>query len=77
MHQKIQFAWKNNEWDKIMEKPNDNSNAIRFYQKRGFEWIGFYKNTINVSRKIKPELPEFGIDHIPIKHEIEFEYRLD
>jgi len=56
---------------------NDNSNAIRFYQKRGFEWVGFYKDAVKVSRKIKPEIPEFGNDKIPIKHEIEFEYRLD
>lgn len=56
---------------------NDNSDAIRFYQKRGFEWVGFYKDAITESRKLKPEIPEFGNDKIPIKHEIEFEYRLD
>ena len=56
---------------------NDNSNAIQFYQKRGFEWVGFYRNAIKESRKLKPEIPEFGNDKIPIKHEIEFEYRLD
>jgi GNAT superfamily N-acetyltransferase len=56
---------------------NDNSDAIRFYQKRGFEWVGFYKDAMRVSREIKPEIPKFGNDKIPIKHEIEFEYRLD
>lgn len=55
---------------------NDNSNAIRFYQKRGFEWVGFYKGAIKESRKLKPEIPELGNDNIPIKHEIEFEYKL-
>lgn len=55
---------------------NDNLNAIRFYQKNGFEWVGFYKDAIKVSRKFKPEIPELGNDNIPIKHEIEFEYRL-
>ena len=55
---------------------NDNSNAIRFYQKRGFEWIGFYKDVMKEYRRLKPEIPEFGNDNIPIKHEIEFEYRL-
>ena len=55
---------------------NDNTNAIRFYQKRGFEWVGFYKDTMTEYRKIKPVIPEFGDDGIPIKHEIEFEYRL-
>ena len=55
---------------------NENSNSIRFYQKRGFEWVGFYKDAMKESRKLKPEIPEFGNDQIPIKHEIEFEYRL-
>lgn len=55
---------------------NDNTNAIRFYQKRGFEWVGFHKDAIVESRKLKPEIPEFGDDGIPIKHEIEFEYNL-
>jgi len=56
---------------------NDNIKAIRFYQKRGFEWIGFYKDSILDSIKLKPEIPEFGYDNIPIKHEIEFEFRLE
>jgi len=56
---------------------NDNTKAIRFYQKRGFEWNGFYKNAIKVSRRLKPEIPEFGFDSIPIKHEIEFELKLE
>ena len=55
---------------------NDNTIAIRFYQKRGFDWIGFYRNAIADSRKLKTEIPEYGIDNIPIKHEIEFEIKL-
>ncbi len=55
---------------------NDNTKAIRFYQKRVFDWVGFYKNSIQESRKIKPEIPEFGDDNIPIRHEIEFELQL-
>ena len=55
---------------------NDNSHAIRFYQKRGFEWVGFYKDSVQDSRKLKPEIPELGDDDIPIKHEIEFELKL-
>jgi len=55
---------------------NDNTHALRFYQKRGFEWIGFYKNSMDDSRKLKPEIALFGDDEIPIKHEIEFELKL-
>lgn len=56
---------------------NDNTHAIRFYQRRGFEWVGFHKDAMEVSRKLKPQIPELGDDNIPIKHEIEFEYRID
>ena len=56
---------------------NDNTNAIRFYQKREFEWVGFYKDAIIESRRLKPEIPEYGDDNIPIKHEIEFEYKIE
>ena len=55
---------------------NDNIKAIRFYQRRGFEWTAFYRNAMGESRKLKPEIPQLGHDGIPIKHEIEFEYRL-
>ena len=45
-------------------------------QKFGFEWVAFYQNAIRESRKLKPEIPQYGNDGIPIKHEIEFEYIL-
>ncbi|WP_432662059.1 GNAT family N-acetyltransferase [Wukongibacter baidiensis] len=52
---------------------NDNTRAIKFYQKRGFNISGLYLNSIVRARKIKPEIPLFGYDNIPILHEIEFE----
>lgn len=52
---------------------NDNTRAIRFYQKRGFGISGLYLNSVVRARKIKPEIPLFGYDNIPILHEIEFE----
>ncbi len=52
---------------------NDNTKAIRFYQKNGFEMKALHKDAINLSRKLKPEIPWTGNDGIPIKHEIEFE----
>ncbi len=55
---------------------NDNVKALKFYQKRGFELVGFYRNAIDISRKLKPEIPETGTEKIPIKHEIEFEILL-
>ena len=52
---------------------NDNVKALRYYQKRGFELVALYRNAIVESRKIKPEIPMFGNDGIPIKDEIELE----
>ncbi|WP_197537949.1 hypothetical protein [Clostridium bornimense] len=52
---------------------NDNINAIKFYQKRGFDMIKIYHNAIEESRKLKPIIPLIGNYGIPIKHEIEFQ----
>ncbi len=55
---------------------NDNTHAIRFYQKFGFDLKAVHIHAIDESRRIKPTLPLVGIDNIPIKHEFEFEYDL-
>ncbi len=60
----------------ILITTNDNINAIRFYQKRGFDMVHFYHNAIDISRQIKPEIPLLGENGIPLKHEIEFELRV-
>lgn len=52
---------------------NDNTHAVRFYQKRGFNIAGIYINSIQESRKIKPQIPLTGFDNIPVLHEIELE----
>ena len=52
---------------------NDNTNAMRFYQKRGFDFRQIHRNAIEESRRIKPSIPLVGNHEIPIKHEIEFE----
>lgn len=55
---------------------NDNINAIRFYQKRGFDMARLYHNALETSRKLKPEIPLIGDNDIPMRHEIEFELDL-
>ncbi|WP_151734823.1 GNAT family N-acetyltransferase ['Paenibacillus yunnanensis' Narsing Rao et al. 2020] len=55
---------------------NDNSRAIRFYQKRGFDMVAVHRNAITEARVLKPSIPLLGYDGIPVKHEVEFEYRL-
>ena len=55
---------------------NDNTNALRFYQKRGFHLAAIYPGAVEKSRKLKEEIPETGYDDIPIRDEIELEIKL-
>lgn len=55
---------------------NDNLNALRFYQKRGFYLSKIYPGSINEARKTKPQIPEIGKNGIPLRDEIELEYKL-
>jgi ribosomal protein S18 acetylase RimI-like enzyme len=52
---------------------NDNLNALRFYQKRGFVLVAVHRNALAISRQLKPEIPLLGADGIPLRDEIEFE----
>jgi N-acetylglutamate synthase-like GNAT family acetyltransferase len=55
---------------------NDNTNAIEFYRKRGFNLIEVRKGVMAEYRKLKPQIPEIGESGIPITDELEFELRL-
>ena len=55
---------------------NDNTRAIRFYQRYGFTIATIYPNSMEEARKIKPEIPLTGNDDIPLRDEIEFEIHL-
>jgi len=55
---------------------NDNTPALRFYQKRGFVIAAVHINAIEKSRRLKPEIPLTGMDGIPIRDEIELEMML-
>jgi DNA-3-methyladenine glycosylase I len=56
---------------------NDNTNALRFYQKRGFVLIAVYRNALELSRKLKPEIPVIGDHGIPLRDELELEMILN
>jgi ADP-ribose pyrophosphatase YjhB (NUDIX family)/GNAT superfamily N-acetyltransferase len=55
---------------------NDNTHALRFYQRLGMVIAAMYPNVLVESRKLKPEIPEIGMDGIPLRDEIELEMRL-
>lgn len=57
----------------VLITTNDNINAIKFYQKRGFDMVHLFHDALDVSRKLKPEIPLIGENSIPLRHEIEFE----
>jgi ribosomal protein S18 acetylase RimI-like enzyme len=50
---------------------NDNTHALRFYQKYGFIIAAVYPDSIRQSRLLKPEIPLTGNDGIPLRDEIE------
>jgi GNAT superfamily N-acetyltransferase len=56
---------------------NDNMNALRFYQKRGFVLVAIHRNALELSRKLKPEISLIGDHGIPLHDEIELEMKLD
>ena len=56
---------------------NDNLHALRFYQRRGWDWIAMHRDAVLESRRLKPEISELGADDIPIQHELEFELAPD
>jgi len=61
----------------VVVTTNDNTHALRFYQKRGFQLTTLRRLAVNESRKLKPGIPLTGDDGIPIRDELELELRLD
>ncbi len=55
---------------------NDNTHALRFYQKYGFTIAAVYPKVLEYSRKLKPEIPLTGNDGIPLRDELELEILL-
>jgi GNAT superfamily N-acetyltransferase len=52
---------------------NDNVDAIAFYQRCGWDWIEFHRDSLAAARRLKPEIPETGAHGIPLRHELVFE----
>jgi ribosomal protein S18 acetylase RimI-like enzyme len=56
---------------------NDNVDALRFYQRRGFRLTAIRAGAVEASRAgLKPEIPAIGAHGIPIRDEIELEQEL-
>ena len=72
----VQFARVNQCFRVWLVTTNDNTGAIRFYQKIGFERVAIHIGAIVEARKLKPSIPETGYNGIPIRDEIEFQITL-
>lgn len=55
---------------------NDNLDALKFYQRRGYRLVAVYPGAVDEARKIKPTIPTVGHHGIPLHDEIELEKRL-
>ncbi|TLG71524.1 GNAT family N-acetyltransferase [Culicoidibacter larvae] len=65
----IQIA-KESHYDEVwVLTTNDNTRALKFYQRYGFALVRVNFNALDASRQLKPEIPEFGADNIRLDHE--------
>ena len=55
---------------------NNNTHALRFYQKCGFVIAAVRLNAMEASRRLKPEIPLVDEDGLPIRDEIELGMKL-
>jgi N-acetylglutamate synthase-like GNAT family acetyltransferase len=66
-----------NKWKRLwLITTNDNTDALRLYQRAGWDWVAWHRDGVTDARALKPELPAEGAHDIPIRHEIELEYPL-
>ena len=56
---------------------NDNTIALRFYQRRGFDLVALHRDAVTRARaELKPSIP-LEVDGVPLRHELELEMLLD
>jgi GNAT superfamily N-acetyltransferase len=54
---------------------NDNVDALRFYQRRGFRLAALHRGAVDDSRaRLKPEIPQVGDYGIALRDELELEH---
>jgi GNAT superfamily N-acetyltransferase len=55
---------------------NDNLDALRFYQRRGFRLVAVHPEAVDRARDIKPSIPVVGSFGIPVRDELELAVEL-
>ncbi|MGB1289301.1 MAG: GNAT family N-acetyltransferase, partial [Aggregatilineales bacterium] len=54
---------------------NDNLPALKFWQKHGFVLKALHVDSIQEARRLKPQIPIVGHEGIPVRDEIELEWK--
>ncbi|SDM34525.1 GNAT family N-acetyltransferase [Nonomuraea jiangxiensis] len=54
---------------------NDNTHALRFYQRYGFDLVALHRHGVDRARAVKPSIPAEA-DGIPIRHMLELRLAL-
>ncbi|MFH1971352.1 MAG: GNAT family N-acetyltransferase [Patescibacteria group bacterium] len=73
----VEKAAKENGCSKVwLVTTNDNYEAAIFYIKNGYRLIEIHKDALDISRKLKPQIPTKGKYGIPMQDEWEFEKSL-
>lgn len=64
-------------WERLrLCTTNDNTAALRFYQRRGWDLVALHRDAVARDRRLKPNIPETGCDGIALRHALELERRL-
>lgn len=53
---------------------NDNTVALRAYQRAGWDLVAVHRDAVRYARELKPSIPSHGLDGIPITHELELHF---
>jgi GNAT superfamily N-acetyltransferase len=61
----------------VLTTTNDNVDALRFYQRRGFRLVGLLPGALTETRRLKPAVPLLGNYGIPLADELELACAVD
>lgn len=60
----------------LLTTSNDNLRALGFYQRRGWQLVQVHRGMIDRYRSREKQIPEMGLNRIPLRDEIELELLL-
>lgn len=61
----------------VLTTTNDNCSALMFWQRLGFRLTALRPNAMSGARRLKPTIPQYGENGLPIRDELDLELALD